>query len=80
MKFPRDVDGEELVGALGRIGYIPTRQEGSHIRLTNPGPPEHHVTVPNHHPVRVGTLSAILADIAERRQISKEELIALLSG
>jgi len=80
VKLPRDFDGDDLIGALGRIGYTPTRQVGSHIRLTFSGPPEHHVTVPNHHPVRVGTLEAILADVAERRGIAKTELIALLSG
>lgn len=80
MKLPRSVSGDDLVNALGRIGYRPTRQTGSHIRLTNPGPPEHHVTVPNHHPIRVGTLSAILSDIAERRKLSKDQLITFLFG
>lgn len=80
MKLPRSVSGDDLNNALGRIGYHPTRQTGSHIRLTYLGPPEHHVTVPNHNPIRVGTLSAILSEIAERRKISKDQLVTLLFG
>jgi hypothetical protein len=36
---------------------------------------EHHVTVPDHSPLRIGTLSAILSDIAAHFQISREEVI-----
>ncbi len=54
MKLPRDVSGAELVKALGRIGYLQTRQSGSHIRLTVQTPFEHHVTVPAHDPLKVG--------------------------
>ena len=34
MKLPRDVAGHDLVRALGRLGYVATRQSGSHIRAT----------------------------------------------
>jgi predicted RNA binding protein YcfA (HicA-like mRNA interferase family) len=80
MRLPRSLGGADLVKALARIGYAPTRQTGSHIRLSYPGPPEHHVTVPNHDPIRVGTLSAILSDIADRRKITKDQLISLIFG
>jgi predicted RNA binding protein YcfA (HicA-like mRNA interferase family) len=80
MKLPRSVSGDDLANALGRIGYHPTRQTGSHIRLTNLDPPEHHVTVPKHNPIRVGTLSAILSEIAEKRKISKDQLVTHLFG
>lgn len=33
-RLPRDVTGEELARALGKVGYEATRQTGSHIRLT----------------------------------------------
>jgi hypothetical protein len=36
------------------IGF--TRQTGSHVRLTTRQDGEHHVTVPNHAQLRIGTL------------------------
>ncbi|HJT97038.1 MAG TPA: type II toxin-antitoxin system HicA family toxin [Rhodanobacteraceae bacterium] len=77
MKLPRDADGADLVKALSRIGYRVVRQTGSHIRLQC-ADPAHSVTVPNHRPLRVGTLAAIIADIAGRRRIEKDALVELL--
>lgn len=65
MKIPRDVGGDELAGLLKRYGYEATRQVGSHIRLTTSQGGEHHVTIPQHKPLRVGTLNSILKDVAE---------------
>jgi hypothetical protein len=36
---------------------------------------EHHITIPRHHQLRVGTLSAILGDVATYLDISRQELI-----
>lgn len=80
MKLPRDVDARALVRALGRLGYTPTRQTGSHIRLTCPGPAPHAVTVPNHSPIKPGTLNAILGDVAAHQHIEKSALIDKLFG
>lgn len=63
-----------------KFGYEITRQKGSHIRLTTQEPSEHHITIPNHVPLKVGTLSAILSDIAEHFGIEKEELMEILFG
>ncbi|MHB8200805.1 MAG: type II toxin-antitoxin system HicA family toxin [Acidithiobacillus sp.] len=60
MRLPRDLTGTELVQSLGRVGYTVTRQTGSHMRLTSAVQGEHHVTVPCHDPLRLGTLAAIL--------------------
>lgn len=60
MRLPRDISGAELVKRLERLGYRTSRQTGSHIRLTCDKPQPHHVTVPNHNPLRVGTLAAII--------------------
>jgi predicted RNA binding protein YcfA (HicA-like mRNA interferase family) len=59
VKTPRNVDGPQLVKALKKLGYERVRQEGSHIRLSTQQNSEHHVTVPNHAPIRVGTFSCI---------------------
>jgi predicted RNA binding protein YcfA (HicA-like mRNA interferase family) len=33
MKLPRNLDANDLIKALSRIGYAVVRQTGSHIRL-----------------------------------------------
>ena len=80
MKLPRDLSGAQLAKALARVGYSATRQTGSHLRLTTAMPSEHHVTIPLHDPLRVGTLAAILADIAAHQEISRDELLDKLFG
>ncbi len=60
MKLPRDVSGPELVKALRVLGYVLDRQRGSHVRVTTQRDGEHHEAIPNHHPIKVGTLSGIL--------------------
>lgn len=80
MRLPRDVSGADLVKRLGRLGYRVTRQTGSHIRLTCDQPRVHHVTVPQHNPLRVGTLAAIIADVAAHRRLERDELIRALFG
>lgn len=75
MKLPRDLDGRGLARALRSLGYGITRQNGSHMRLTTQQGGEHHITIPNHAPLRVGTLAGILADVAEHFGISRDELL-----
>lgn len=75
MKIPRDLSGNEFARLLRRFGYEITRQTGSHIRLTSRMQgSEHHVTVPAHDSIRVGTLSQILGDIAAYLNVSKEKV------
>ena len=80
MRLPRDLSGGDLAQALRKLGYQVTRQTGSQIRLTTVEHGEHHLTIPNHNPLRVGTLSGILADVAEHFELSREELAARLFG
>jgi predicted RNA binding protein YcfA (HicA-like mRNA interferase family) len=61
MKLPRDLSGAELAKALGQVGYRVTRQTGSHMRLTADRPTQHHITIPSHDPLKVGTLAATSA-------------------
>ena len=79
MKLPRDVSGERLARALKVLGYRVTRQTGSHMRLTRAAAVvrvEHHVTIPRHDPLRLGTLASILDDVAAHFEINRDELIA----
>jgi len=58
MKIPRDLSGEELTKALQQLGYFPSRpSKGSHVRLTTQQKGEHHVTIPLHKSLKLGTLS-----------------------
>ena len=65
MKLPRDLTGLQLVKNLEVLGYQVSRQTGSHIRITTLQSGEHHLTIPAHNPLKTGTLSAILNDIAQ---------------
>ncbi|MFZ0427360.1 MAG: type II toxin-antitoxin system HicA family toxin [Acidobacteriota bacterium] len=78
MRLPRDLSGEELANRLRALGYEVTRQTGSHLRLTTQVEGQHHVTVPRHSPLRIGTLSAILTDIARHLGRSRDEIIQTL--
>lgn len=78
MKLPRDVSGAELTRALVKLGYAPTRQTGSHIRLTTQHGGEHHVTIPAHDPIKVGTLASILRELCEHHKLSRDELLGRL--
>lgn len=81
MRLPRDVSGARLVKALGRLGYHVIRQTGSHLRLTRSGEGgEHHLTVPNHDPLKLGTLNNILRDVAGHTGLARDELLERLFG
>jgi predicted RNA binding protein YcfA (HicA-like mRNA interferase family) len=75
MKIPRDVSGQDLIKLLKPYGYIPTRQTGSHIRLTTEQHGQHNITIPNHNPLKIGTFSAIIADAANHFNKTKDELL-----
>jgi len=74
MKLPRDLKGNELAQALKVFGYQVTRQTGSHIRLTTQQNGEHHITIPRHNSLRVGTLAAILGDVAQHFGSTREQI------
>lgn len=78
MRMPRDLSGIELAKLLNKFGYTIIRQTGSHLRLTTQQNGEHSLTVPAHNSLRVGTLSAILVDIANHFGLTKEELMQSL--
>lgn len=75
MKLPRNLSGDDVIKALRIYQYNIDRQVGSHIRLTTYLKGQHHVTVPNHDPIKIGTLSSIIRGIAAHFGKSKEEVI-----
>jgi predicted RNA binding protein YcfA (HicA-like mRNA interferase family) len=80
LRLPKALSGEELAKQLAKFGYQVTRQTGSHMRLTRHDDDEHHITIPKHADLRVGTLNSILKDIAEHLKMSKEEIMRELWG
>lgn len=75
MKLPREISGKELIVQLKKYGYQVQRQKGSHIRLITLLEGEHHLTVPNHSSIKIGTLSGIINDVADHFNKSKEEIV-----
>lgn len=80
MRLPRSVSAQELIKALQLYQYAVDRQKGSHIRLSTKLNGEHHITIPNHDPLGVGTLSAIIGEIANHLGKTKEDVIEELFG
>ena len=78
MSIPRDIAGKKLIKKLEIFNYKIVKQTGSHIKITSFLNGEHHVTIPAHKSLKVGTLNAILNDIAKYIGISKEDLIKKL--
>lgn len=79
MKLPRDVSGVQLVKALRVLGYEVSRQSGSHIRVTSEQNGSHHVTVPKHNPLKLGTFASILDDVADHHRLARVDLLRLLN-
>lgn len=78
MRLRRDLSGRALIALLAELDYQPTRQTGSHVRLTTDRCGQHHVTIPLHDPLRLGTLAAILNAVATHHGLSRDELLGML--
>lgn len=78
MRLPRDLSGKQLGKALGKLGYLETRQVGSHVRYTTQLNGTHHITVPHHDFIRIGTLAEIFRRICEHHRLTREELLEKL--
>ncbi|SEO93173.1 Predicted RNA binding protein YcfA, dsRBD-like fold, HicA-like mRNA interferase family [Mucilaginibacter gossypiicola] len=78
-KAPRDVSGKTLIKVLSKYGYEVVRQTGSHIRLSIVlNDRVKNITIPNHDPIKLGTLMSIINDVSEQLKISKEDIISKL--
>ena len=79
MKLPRDLAGADLVRVLCKhYGYRQVNREGSHIILQVETPGHHRIAVPDHHPLRLGTLNAILRAVAAAQEVEKEDILRRL--
>lgn len=78
MRLPRDLTGHDLVKSLYKLGYVVTRQSGSHMRITTHVGGEHHEVIPNHSPIKIGTLQSLLKSVSVHHGMSVAELLRLL--
>ena len=74
MKLPRDLSGAELVSR--HYGYRRVNQEGSHVILETDSPRPHRLAIPDHNPLRIGTLSGILRSVANANSVDKETILS----
>lgn len=74
MRLPRDVSGRGLARLLSVFGYEVTRQTGSHMRLTTHEAGQHHLTIPAHDTLHVGTLAGIVAEVARHFGLDREQV------
>jgi len=74
MRIPRDLAGAELAKTLRKLGYETTRQTGSHARLTTLVGGDHHLSVPMHKILPVGTLRSILKEVGRHFDMEADEV------
>lgn len=79
MKLPRDLSGARLIHILCmHYEYRRVHQVGSHIILETDAPVHHRLAVPDHNPLRVGTLGSILRAVASVKGIAKDDILRRL--
>jgi hypothetical protein len=50
-------------------------REGSHIILQVETPQHHRLAVPDHHPLRLGTLNSILRAVSAAQRVEKADIL-----
>lgn len=79
MKLPRDLSGAQLVKVLCRDwNYCVMHQQGSHIILQTETPTHQRISIPNHNPLRVGTLNSIVRAVSAHKGIERHQLLDAL--
>jgi len=79
MKVPRDLSGAQLVKVLCRDWqYRVVHQEGSHVILQTGSPMHQRLSVPNHNPLRVGTLNGIVRAVSAHKGVERQQLLEAL--
>lgn len=56
------ISGKDAVKAFGKIGYVVTRQKGSHVRLKSTLRPSDPLTIPLHKELKIGLIKALIQD------------------
>ena len=79
MKIPRELKGSDFADILCRQwDYKVVHQQGSHIILETEIPSHQRISIPNHNPLRLGTLNSILRAISRHKGVTKADIINTL--
>jgi len=79
VKIPRNLKGSYLANVLCRSwDYVIVHQQGSHIILETQIPQHQRISIPNHNPLRIGTVNSILRAISLHKQVSKQDILDTL--
>jgi len=57
------------------MGLSKVHQVGSHIILQTESPRHHRIAIPDHKPLRVGTLNAILREVAAAKNVTRGDIL-----
>jgi len=80
MRRPRDISSQQLIRKLRKLGYEPTRQTGSHIRLTTEQNGQHHITIPQKRQLTIGKINAVLWELVRHFGVARADLVKQLFG
>ncbi len=76
MKLPRNVNGDDFADHICRHWeYTRITQVGSHIMLRTETPSRARQVIPAHKPLKLGTFSKILSQIAVHKGVSREDIL-----
>ena len=79
MKLPRNLNGKTFADHLcAHWGFIIVHQSGSHIVMDTEKPSHQRISIPAHKPLRIGTLNAILRDVARHKGVEKADILGKL--
>jgi len=78
MKRPRDISTGQLIKKLRQFGYEPTRQTGSHVRLTTEKNGQHHITIPQKRQLTIGKINAVLWELVRHFGVPRNEIMTQL--
>lgn len=75
------LSGPEVIKLLGKVGFVPARQKGSHVILVREtmGESKRAVVVPNHKEIDTGTLLEIIRQAGLKREMSLKSCYCELS-
>ena len=76
MKTPRNLNGTDFAASLVRHWrYRYVHQSGSHIIIDTEEPFHQRLSVPNHKPLKSGTLNALVRLAAVHKGVTKQDIL-----
>jgi predicted RNA binding protein YcfA (HicA-like mRNA interferase family) len=76
--LPRGLSGREFMRLAENLGYRYDRASSSHVIFILERSGLHHVCIPDHKELSLGTLNDLLNSMAQQLRITKSELVKKL--